>query len=171
MSQPLHLGHQAKRVLCHLKGTIDHGVVLYTWFFFYDHKSTTGYEVFLVLAWCCGVLRSNRLFPDPVQIRHNIVLLQWAQLNFTGFKWLLKIYASAYLFLLIFIVMILELHIFLASNSLFHARIKHVKVDVHFIHEKVQNRRCKGPSSSQFYHLRDKLMVSEPPIRLRGMLT
>lgn len=139
-------------------------------FFLDDHESTTGYEVFLVLAWCCGVLRSNRLFPDPVQ-RHSIVLLQGAQLNFTGFKWLLKIYASPYLFLLIFIVMILELHIFLASNSLFHARIKHVKVDVHFIHEKVQNRRFKGPSTSQFYPLRDKLMVSEPPIRLRGMLT
>ena len=57
--------------------------------------------------------------------------------------------------------MILELHIFLASNSLFHARIKHVRVDVHFIHEKVQNRRCEGPSSSQFYPLRDKLVVSE----------
>jgi hypothetical protein len=72
----------------------------------------------------------------------------------------------------------------LASNPVYHARTKHIKVDYHFIREKVLNKdislsfisTCdqpaniftKGLTSSIFLFLHDKLMVCPPPIRLRG---
>jgi hypothetical protein len=72
----------------------------------------------------------------------------------------------------------------LASNHVYHARTKHIKVDYHFIREKVLNKdillsfisTCdqpadiltKGLTSSIFLFLHDKLMVCPPPIRLRG---
>ena len=71
----------------------------------------------------------------------------------------------------------------LASNPIFHACTKHIKVDYHFIREKVVNRDIvikfinsfdhvadiftKGFSSAQFLFLKSKLMVV-PPISLRG---
>ena len=72
----------------------------------------------------------------------------------------------------------------LASNPIFHARIKHIEVDCHFVHEKVLNRDMvlkyistldqlvdlftKSLSSPRFRVLSFKLM-GLPPLRLRGM--
>jgi hypothetical protein len=71
----------------------------------------------------------------------------------------------------------------LASNPVSHARTKHIKVDVHFIREKVTNRDIqlcylstlgqvadlftKGLTIDRFFLLRDKLPIV-PPIRSRG---
>ena len=67
----------------------------------------------------------------------------------------------------------------LAANPNFHARTKHIEIDVHFVHEKVLQEQlevCCVPSSDQaadiltkvlltacFLHLRDKLNVQAPP--------
>jgi hypothetical protein len=72
----------------------------------------------------------------------------------------------------------------LASNLVFHARTKHIKVDYHFIQEKVLNCDVllkfistrdqvvgiftKGLSLAHFLFLKSKLMVLSPPINLRG---
>ena len=72
----------------------------------------------------------------------------------------------------------------LASNPIFHARIKHIEVDCHFVHEKVLNRDMvlkyistldqlvdlftKSLSSPRFRVLSFKL-IGLPPLCLRGM--
>lgn len=71
----------------------------------------------------------------------------------------------------------------LASNPIFHARAKHVEVDVYFIQEKVFNKDVvikflsthdqianiftKGLTFSRFLFLKSKFMLGLPPIRLR----
>jgi hypothetical protein len=71
----------------------------------------------------------------------------------------------------------------LASNPIFHARTKHIEVDVHFVREKVLNRDIqihhlstleqvadiftKGHTAARFCFLRNKLMVL-PPMSLQG---
>lgn len=72
----------------------------------------------------------------------------------------------------------------LACNPVFHARTKHIELDYHFIREQVLNRQIvlyhisseaqlaniftKALSVSRFQLLKSKLMVANPPIRLRG---
>jgi hypothetical protein len=72
----------------------------------------------------------------------------------------------------------------LASNSIFHARTKHIEVDYHFNREKILHKdlvahyistedHCadiftKGLTSARFLFLRDKLMVTSLPMSLRG---
>jgi hypothetical protein len=72
----------------------------------------------------------------------------------------------------------------LASNPIYHARTKHIEVDYNFIREKILHKdltasyistqdQCadiftKGLTSTRFLFLRDKLMVTPPPISLKG---
>jgi len=72
----------------------------------------------------------------------------------------------------------------LASNSIYHARTKHMEVDYHFIREKVLHKditishlsthdQCadiftKGLTATRFNFLRNKLMIVASPISLRG---
>jgi hypothetical protein len=72
----------------------------------------------------------------------------------------------------------------LASNPVYHARTKHIKVDYHFVREKVLNRDIalkfisthdqiadvftKGLSFARFLFLKSKLLVLASLISLRG---
>ena len=71
----------------------------------------------------------------------------------------------------------------LASNLIFHARTKHIKIDYHFIREKVVNKDVvvryinthnqvadiftKGHTADRFCILHDKLWVCSLPINLK----
>jgi hypothetical protein len=72
----------------------------------------------------------------------------------------------------------------LASNPVFHAKIKHIEVNYHFIREKVLNKDIlvqhisthdhianvftEGHTKARFMFLRSKLMVIPIPISLQG---
>ncbi|GMP69460.1 hypothetical protein CsSME_00028716 [Camellia sinensis var. sinensis] len=72
----------------------------------------------------------------------------------------------------------------LATNPIFHSRSKHIKVDCHFVHERVAANELllkyvpsadqvadvftKPLSTARFSFLIDKLMVSSIPISLQG---
>ena len=72
----------------------------------------------------------------------------------------------------------------LAANPVYHARTKHIELDIHFIRDKVLQKQLeiryipsadqvadcltKGLSPSRFQYLIDKLQVVESPCSLRG---
>ncbi|WMV46929.1 hypothetical protein MTR67_040314 [Solanum verrucosum] len=76
--------------------------------------------------------------------------------------------------------------IYLTANPVFHQRSKQIEIDYHFVREKVScGQLCvkyihstdqtadvftKALSSSRFAHLRSKLTVSKPDMRLPGVL-
>ena len=72
----------------------------------------------------------------------------------------------------------------LAANPVYHARTKHIELDVHFVRDKVLQKQIevryipshdqladyltKGLSPSRFQFLVDKLQVKKSPCSLRG---
>jgi hypothetical protein len=184
----------AKRVLRYLKGTINCGLhyrkggIALSGFCDSDwagnpddRSSTTGYGIFLgpnLISW--SAKKQNIVSRSSTKTEYRSLSLTTAELF-----WLR--------------MLLQELHISLpspptlwcdnlgalglASNPVFHARTKHIEVDVHFIREKVTNRDIllrhlstleqvadiftKGHPANRFCYLRDKLKVVTP-ISLQG---
>ena len=183
-----------KRVLLYLKGIIDIGL-------YYvpgdielnaycdsdwagdpdDRRNTTGYGVFLgtnLISWSSkkqGVVSRSSTEAEYRSMAHTTAELYWLRMIFHDLKitlpttpnlWCDNIGAIA-----------------LASNPVFHARMKHIEIDYHFIREKVINRDIqvkhistknqiadlftKGHSATRFTLLRSNLSVCILPNSLR----
>jgi hypothetical protein len=184
----------AKRVLHYLKGFVDHGLHYHKGSLTLnalcdsdwagnpdDRRSTTGFGIFFgpnLISW--SAKKQHIVSRSSTEAEYRSLSLTTAEL--------------------FWIRMVLwEMHISLpspptlwcdnsgalalASNPVFHARTKHIEVDVHFVHEKVANRDIqlhhlstleqladiftKGHTADRFCYLRDKLKVV-PPLSLRG---
>jgi hypothetical protein len=188
----------AKRVLCYLKGNVDHGLQFHKGSLnleaFWDtnwagdpdsRRSTTGFGVFLspcLVSWCAKkqpvVARSSTeaeyraLATVTTEVYWLLMLLKDLRLSLPvpPTIWCDNIGALA-----------------LASNPVSHARTKHVEVDYHFVREKVVNKDVlvkfifthdqlaniftKGLTSARFCLLRTKLKVlSAPPSACGGVV-
>ena len=185
----------AKRVLRYLKGTIDHGLFFSKSSFHLhafcdsdwvggpdDLRSTTGFGIFLgscLVSW--SAKKQSVVARSSTEAKYRAMAITTADLYWI--RMLLK-----------------DLHVplssppvlwcdnagalALVSNPVFHARTKHIKIDYHFIREKVVNRDMslrfistgdqradiftKGLPTPRFQLLRDKLLVSSYPVSLRG---
>ncbi|KAM6584466.1 hypothetical protein CsatB_011468 [Cannabis sativa] len=185
----------AKRVLRYLKGTMHKGLHIscdeplnltgYSdadWACCPDdRRSIAGYCVFFgntLVSWSSKkqpVVARSSTESEYRALAHVAAEISWIEsllkeLNFktpTAITWCDNMGANA-----------------LASNPVFHARTKHIEVDVHFIRDKVLSKELdiryvpssdqvadcltKGLSSSRFNFLIDKLGVMISPLHLRG---
>jgi hypothetical protein len=185
-----------KRILCYLKHTIHHGLVLHhnTSFSLQafsdadwagcpdDPCSTTGYCIYLgrnLISWSSRKQRTVSRSSTESEYRaiaHASTEILWLQSLLTelGMKsttppvlWCDNIGAT-----------------YLTANPLFHARTKHIEIDVHFVRDlvstkalcicfisskdQVANTFTKPLPTAKFNVLRDTLNVRELPLRLRG---
>jgi hypothetical protein len=185
----------AKRVLRYLNGSPNHGL-------YYtksnvqinafcdsdwagcpdDHKSTTGFAVFLgdcLIAW--SAKKQAVIARSSAEAEYRALSLTTAELF-----WIRMLFKEIDIFLQVPPVLWCDnlSALALASNPVFHARTKHIEVDYHFVQEKVMNPDVlikfistndqvadvftKGLTSSRFLSLKSKLRVVPPPISLRG---
>jgi hypothetical protein len=184
----------AKRVLWYLKGTLNIGLLfthgplnLYAYCDLHwardplNRRSTSGFGVFFghcLISW---------------QSKKQLVVSQ----SSTEAEYQSMAYATAKLYWLKMLLKEIQLPLTvppclycdnlgalaLAFNLIYYARTKHIEVDYHFIHEKILHKdliasyistydQCadiftKGLTSSYFCFLRDKLLVTYPPMSLR----
>lgn len=184
----------AKRVLRYLKGSIDSGL-------FYckgsvslnafcdsdwagnpdDRRSTTGFCLFLgsnLISW--SAKKQHVVSRSSTEAEYRSMSLATAELF-----WIRMLLRELHISLSTPPVLWCDNlgAIALASNPVFHARTKHIEVDVHFIREKVTNRDIqikyvstleqladlftKGHTAARFCMLRDKLRVLPPPVSLQ----
>ena len=187
-----------KQILCYIKGTIDLGIHLtpcssLTLHAFSDadwagcpddRRSTTGYCIFLgpnLVSWSCKkqptVARSN------AEAEYCALACAGAELT-----WLHSLFCELH------ILLHTPCHFYcdnvsatyIAANPVFHARIKHIEIDYHFIRDLItrgalriqfvhtENQTAdiftKGLASSRFCFLCDKLMMQSLLINLRGAI-
>jgi len=185
----------AKRVLRYLIGTVDHGLYFTPGPIHLqaycdsdwagnptDRRSTSGYGVFLgtcLISWQSKKQPVVSRSSTEAEYRSMAIAtaeLYWLRMLFkdlgislsnTPVLWCDNVGAIA-----------------LASNPIYHARTKHIEVNYHFIREKILHKdlfaqfistvyQCadlftKGLTSTRFLFLCDKLMVTAPPMSLRG---
>ncbi|KAM6555018.1 hypothetical protein CsatB_015780 [Cannabis sativa] len=186
----------AKRILRYLKGTQDHGLhIKYSdrltltgysdadWACCPDdRRSVAGYCVYFgdsLVSWSSkkqAVISRSSTESEYRALAQVAAEITWIQsllkeVNFplqnTPIIWCDNMGASA-----------------LASNPVYHARTKHIELDVHFVRDKVlakaldiryipshdQTADCltKSLSNSRFHFLVDKLGVVHTPLSLRG---
>lgn len=150
-----------------------------------DRRSTTWYGVFLgpcLISWCAK--KQPTVSRSSTKAKYRALAMTMAELY-----WLHMLFQDLQLPLLSCPIIWCDNigALTLAFNPVFHARTKHIEVDVHFIREKVANKDVslkfistidqvadiftKGLSSVRFNFLKDKLMVCLPLSVCRGMLT
>jgi hypothetical protein len=135
----------AKRVLRYLKGTVDHGLSFTRGsldFHAYsdsdwagdphDRRSTTGYGVFLgscLISWCAK--KKPTLLRSSTEAEYRALAMTVAELY-----WLRMLFKDLQLPLLSSPIIWCDnigASLALASNHVYHARTKHIEVDIHFI--------------------------------------
>jgi hypothetical protein len=147
-----------------------------------DRCSTTGYGVFLgscLISWCAkkkSIVSRNSIEAEYRALAMAVVELYWSPMLFKDLQ--LPILSPS-------IIWCDNIGaITLAFNPVFHTRTKHIKVDVHFIRERVANKDVylkfisivdqvaniftKGLPSIHFNFFKDKLMACLPPHQLEG---
>jgi hypothetical protein len=183
-----------KHILCYLKDTPDHGLLYQPGFLMLeaysdadyaccpdDRHSTGGYCVYLghnPISWSAKKQRT---------VSRSSTEAEYRQLAYTAaeLSWIRSLFKDLG-------VRLSTPHIWcdninsisLASNPVFHARTKHLKVDYHYVRDKVVRKELevcyisntnqvvdiftKGLSKSRFLLLTNKLMVRARPISLQG---
>lgn len=194
MHQP-HSSHWTvvKGILRYLKGIITHGLLFQSGPLHLeaysdanyagcpiDRRSTSGYCVYLGF---CPISCSAK--KQATMSRSNTKAEYWQlALTIAELSWLCLLLKELNIFLpqppLIWCDYIS--FISLCSNPIYHARLKHLEVDYHFVREKVVHKELcvrylntveqiadvftKGLTSARFRLLRDKLMVHDCPMSL-----
>ena len=147
-----------------------------------DRKSTTGYAIYVgpcLISWTAKkqpVVARSSTEAEHGSMAFAIAKLYWIRMPFKELS--IPIFTTPCLW----VDSIGALS--LSSNLVFHARIKHIEVDYHFIREKVFNKDIaahyissynqpadiftKGLSSSRFFIFEDQADGSFPPHQLAG---
>ena len=195
MHQPTTIHWSAvKRILRYLKTTNTHGLyyrpgsLTLTAFSDADYAgnpddrhSIGGYCIFLghnPISWSAKKHRT---------ISHSSIEAEYRQLAYTAaeISWFRSLFKDLGISLTIPLILCDNISsISLASNPVFHSRIKHLEVDYHYVREKVIRKELevrylsttdqvadiftKGLSFVRLKNLANKLMVHACPISLRG---